>query len=112
MCSTALYNSPCISCVSVAESSKGLRMNPWHKTLLLVTLTFIALFGVLYCVSRALVLRRFAALEQQDTSQNLERVISALENDMANLSHTTSDYSAWDQTVAFVQRARPIYVET
>jgi len=40
-----------------------------NKTLLWVGLTFISLFGIFYFVSRELVLRRFASLEQEDTRQ-------------------------------------------
>jgi len=80
-----------------------------NKTLLWVGLTFIFLFGVFYFVSRELVLRRFASLEQQDTRQNIERAVSAFEDDLANLSRTTSDYSAWDETVEFVEGRSPNY---
>jgi len=78
-----------------------------NKTLLWVGLTFIFPFGVFYFVSRELVLRRFASLEQQDTRQNIERAVSAFEDDLANLSRTTSDYSAWDETVEFRRRTEP-----
>ena len=80
-----------------------------NKTLLWVGLTFIFPFGVFYFVSRELVLRRFASLEQQDTRQNIERAVSAFEDDLANLSRTTSDYSAWDETVEFVEGRSPDY---
>jgi signal transduction histidine kinase len=80
-----------------------------NKTLLWVGLTFIFLFGLFYFVSRELVLRRFASLEQQDTRQHIERAVSAFEDDLSNLSRTTSDYAAWDQTVEFVEGRSPNY---
>ncbi len=80
-----------------------------NKTLLWVGLTFIFLFGSFYFVSRELVLRRFASLEQQDTRQHIERAVSAFEDDLSNLSRTTSDYAAWDQTVEFVEGRSPNY---
>jgi signal transduction histidine kinase len=80
-----------------------------NKTLLWVGLTFIFLFGLFYVVSRELVLRRFASLEQQDTRQHIERAVSAFEDDLATLSRTTSDYAAWDQTVEFVEGRSPNY---
>ena len=80
-----------------------------NKTLLWVGLTFICLFGLFYFVSRALVLRRFASLERQDTRQHIERAVSAFEDDLLNLSRTTSDYAAWDQTVEFVEGRIPNY---
>jgi signal transduction histidine kinase len=80
-----------------------------NKTLLWVGLTFIFLFGLFYVVSRELVLRRFASLEQQDTRQHIERAVSAFEDDLSTLSRTTSDYAAWDQTVEFVEGRSPNY---
>jgi signal transduction histidine kinase len=84
-------------------------MKLFNKTLVFVGLTFTTLFGAFYLVSRTLVLRRFAILEQQETRLNLERAISALEDDLATVNHTLSDYSAWDQTYAFVQGRNPEY---
>src|ERR1700733_13557740 len=80
-----------------------------NKTLLWVGLTFISLFGLFYFVSREMVLRRFASLEQQDTRQHIQRAVSAFEDDLLNLSRTTSDYAAWDQTVDFVEARSPNY---
>jgi signal transduction histidine kinase len=80
-----------------------------NKTLLWVGLTFIFLFGLFYFVSRELMLRRFASLEQQDTRQHIERAVSAFEDDLLNLSRTTSDYAAWDQTVEFIEGRSPGY---
>jgi signal transduction histidine kinase len=84
-------------------------MNLGNKTLLWVGVTFIFLFGLFYFVSRELVLRRFASLEQEDTRQHIERVVSAFEDDLANLSRTTSDYAAWDETVDFIEGRTPSY---
>src|SRR5271170_3953476 len=80
-----------------------------YKTLLWVGLTFVFLFGLFYFVSRELVLRRFASLEQQDTRQHIESAVSAFEDDLANLTRTTSDYAAWDETVEFVEGRSPNY---
>jgi hypothetical protein len=52
-----------------------------NKTLLFVGLTFVFLFGVFYYYSRALVLHRFSALERQDTEQNIQRALSAIQDD-------------------------------
>jgi len=83
-----------------------------HKTLLFVGLTFVCLFSVFYAVSRALVLQHFGALEEQDVRQNLQRALSALQDDVDNLKQTTGDYSAWDESVKFVGKGNPNYVET
>ena len=83
-----------------------------NKTLLFVGLTFVFLFGVFYFVSRAMVLRRFAVLEQQDTHQHVQRAISALQDDLANVNKVAGDYASWDETVNFIQGRNPNYLET
>ncbi len=83
-----------------------------NKTLLFVGLTFIFLFGVFYFVSRSLVLRRFAVLEQQDTYQHVQRAISAVQDDLANVNKVAGDYASWDETANFIQGRNPNYLET
>jgi signal transduction histidine kinase len=94
---------------SRAPSPLTCLMKLGNKTLLWVGLTFIFLFGLFYFVSRELVLRRFASLEQQDTRQHIERAVSAFDDDLSNLSRTTADYAAWDDTVDFIEGRSPNY---
>src|SRR5579863_416602 len=82
-----------------------------NKTLLFVGLTFVFLFGVFYFVSRGMVLRRFAVLEQQDTRQNVQRSINAFEGDLANVNKVATDYASWDETAEFMQGRIPNYFE-
>ena len=82
------------------------------KTLLFIGLTLVGLVAALYTVSRLVLLRSYAALEEQDTRQNLDRAVSALNDDLLSLDRTASDYSAWDQTYAFIHGANPNFIKT
>jgi signal transduction histidine kinase/DNA-binding response OmpR family regulator len=70
------------------------------------------LFGLFYFVSRGIMVRRFASLEQQDTSENLQRSVSALKDELANITRLTLDYAAWDQSAAFLDGKNPKFVDT
>src|SRR5579859_1897512 len=82
------------------------------KTLLYVGLTFVLLFSLFYFVSRGIVLHRIALLEQQDTRQNLQRTVNALQDELANVARTTCDYATWDQTVDFIAGKNANYPTT
>lgn len=75
-------------------------------------LTLAGLSGVLYSASRAVMLRSFAKLEEQDTRQNLERALSALSDDLSTLDRTTGDYSAWNRTYDFAVHPDPEYAQS
>ncbi|GAI85055.1 unnamed protein product [marine sediment metagenome] len=62
-----------------------------RKTLLFICMTFVILIGVLQVISENILLDSFAKLEEQNTSQNVERVLNALSNELSSLVTTTSD---------------------
>jgi diguanylate cyclase (GGDEF)-like protein/PAS domain S-box-containing protein len=78
-------------------------MTLYKKTLTIVGLTFVGLIVALYAVSRVIVLGSFAQQEEQDTRQNVERVQSALADNLSALSGTTQDWAWWDDTYAYIQ---------
>jgi len=80
-----------------------------NKTLLIICLTLAGLIGVLYGLSRIVLLRNFARLESSDTQHNLERAVSAIANDVNELDEIAADYSAWDSSRRFVQGKYPAY---
>lgn len=80
-----------------------------YKTLLFVGLSLIGLLGLLCVVSQRLVLDGFAHLEEREIVLNLQRARNALDNQLAALAATTLDYSAWDDTVTYVQGRDPQY---
>lgn len=77
------------------------------KTLLGVALSLMSMVVMLYSVVRISTTRSFAALEADDTRQNLERATAVLAEDFATLDNTASDYAVWDDTYAFVAGEKP-----
>jgi PAS domain S-box-containing protein len=72
----------------------------------------VGLVGGLYTISRMVLLRGFAKLEEDFARQNLERASSAVKNELDTLERTTSEYAAWDQTYAFLHGKNPGYVKS
>jgi sensor domain CHASE-containing protein/two-component sensor histidine kinase len=83
-----------------------------NKTLFILGLTFISLILIQYAASQLIFLDSFATLEEQDTSQNVERVRSALLVELDNLDTYTYDWAAWDDTYAFIQDVNEDYIES
>ncbi|MGB0036620.1 MAG: CHASE4 domain-containing protein [Candidatus Acidiferrales bacterium] len=79
------------------------------KTLLIIIVAMIGLVGGLYALSRVVLLRGFYHLEEDFARQSLKRGTSAVATELAALDRTTSDYSAWDQTYAFLNGKNPAY---
>jgi len=82
------------------------------KTLLIIGLTMFGLVGGLYLLSRVVLLRGFSHLEEDFARQNLERISSALANELGTLDRTTSEYASWDQSYAFLHGKQPSYSRT
>ena len=81
------------------------------KTLLIISLTFVGLVAVLYAASQYIVLSSFSDQEEQVTRQNMVRVQSALNDNLASLEGTTRDWSLWDDTYRYVQDKDQAYYD-
>jgi len=73
-----------------------------RKTLIIIGLTFIPLVGVLYFAARSLLLKEFVTVEQTSVRRDVERVLSALDEDLSSLNRFTMDRSAWDTAYDFM----------
>jgi signal transduction histidine kinase len=82
------------------------------KTLLIIVITLLGLIVVLYLPLRIILLGSFLSLEQQDIQQHVERAANALQDDIATLDQTTTDYAGWDATYAFMQDRDQEYLAT
>jgi PAS domain S-box-containing protein len=85
-------------------------MSLQKKTLLIVGVTLLCLIALLYAVSYNLLLSSFAELEEQTTRRNVERVLSALADDLSNMDAILGDWAAWDDTYNFVGGTNEEYV--
>jgi len=83
-----------------------------QKTLITIGITLIALIAILYGVSRTILLRSFAELETQTVRRNIERARSVLSESLADLSRSTADWAAWDDTYEFIENGNEDYIKT
>lgn len=82
------------------------------KTLICIGVTIVSLIAALYLTSRTILLNSFIELEEQNTSQNVERVLSALSGELSSLDVFTSDWAAWDDTYIFIEDTNLDYIES
>jgi len=82
------------------------------KTLLIIGVTFVGLVVILYFVSQNILLSSFGRLEEKNTRQNIERVVSALEANIAFIDATADDWATWDDTYAFIEDKNTDYLNS
>jgi PAS domain S-box-containing protein len=66
----------------------------------------------LFVLSRIVLMRGFAKLEEDFAVRDIERASSALANELSTLDQTTSEYATWDLTYDYARGLRPSYVKT
>ena len=86
-------------------------MNLRRKTLLIIGVTIIGLVVILSITSRTILMSGFEQLEQDDIRLNTERVISAILDDIAEVSSIVSDWAYWNDTLDFVEGNYPEYID-
>jgi len=82
------------------------------KTLIIIGVTVICLIGLLHVVATTVITNTVARLEEQATSQNVDRFVGALSHELDNLNSTARDYASWDDTYAFVQDNNTDYIDS
>jgi len=83
-----------------------------RKTLLIIGITMLGLVGGLFVLSRIVLMRGFARLEEDFAGRDIARASSALANELNTLDQTTSEYGSWDLTYDYVRGMRPSYIKT
>jgi len=83
-----------------------------NKTLIIVTLTIVALIGILYAISSNILMGGFDDLENEDATRNTQRAVAALENEIAVLDTTLHDWACWDDTYEFVADLNEGYIQS
>lgn len=87
-------------------------MNLREKTLIIIGITLAGLVAILYAASQFIIMGSFMELEEQNTRQNVERVLNALSNDLDNMDCLAYDWAAWDDTYTFIEDRNPDYIES
>ena len=82
-----------------------------RKTIVIIGATLVGLLLILFAVSQGILLNSFSRLEVKDTSQDVERALSALSDDISSLVTMTRDWAAWDDTYNFIENVNKEYIE-
>ncbi|WAL61903.1 CHASE4 domain-containing protein [Thermocoleostomius sinensis] len=82
------------------------------KVLFVLSLGLIGLSGSFYVISRTLLTSGYAQLEQQQTDQDVQRVLDALSQEVDNVSRFALDYAKWDETYRFIEDRNQEYIDS
>jgi two-component system, NtrC family, sensor kinase len=80
------------------------------KVLVFVILVSASFLGASYLVNRVVIQPEFQKVEQQRATDDLQRCVEAVRNDMDFLSRNAADYGAWDATYKFAVDGNAAYV--
>jgi len=81
-----------------------------RKVIIIVAAMTVSIFLVLNGIASTVILRSFAALEEQRTHEDAERTTAALSNEIADVSSKVTDWAFWDDTYFFVQSGNESYI--
>jgi len=82
-----------------------------RQTLLAIGATGFVLTMALYALSSLILLRGVTNLEEKDTEDNVQRVVSILEEEQSAMDLNAHDWASWDATYAFVQDHNEAYIQ-
>jgi diguanylate cyclase (GGDEF)-like protein len=80
------------------------------KILFILSLASIGFIGAVYGITSSILLNSFREVETQDTRQQVERVLSVLDERLTSLESVSLDWSSWDETEAFIKGENPDYI--
>jgi len=72
------------------------------KAKIIFFIVFLAIFAVLFIFSRSILLANFARLDEERIHANVQRAISALDNELTQMRTVNRDWASWDDTYEFV----------
>ena len=88
------------------------RLSLRARILVGVTATMAVGIGLIYVLGSNSVMGGFQKLEQKDATDNVSRVQDALNQQIAGLDQTISNWSSWDDTYAWIQDHNAAFVES
>lgn len=81
------------------------------KAIIMTCVVFAASIAITFIISQTIMMRRFDQLEKDNTSQNTQRVVSALYRDFSTISITFSNLMVESQCFSVVQDANGMYMK-
>ena len=83
-----------------------------NQILLSVGAIFLVLVSLLYAFSRTILLDSYRSIEAENAEQDVQRVLNAIQTDTDNLLAIVGDWSAWDDTYAFMKGEDAEYIDS
>jgi len=83
-----------------------------RKTLVIYGVSILCILVTFWAITQLIVLGSFVALEEQTTTQNLNRFMSALEEDRSGLETSVRAWAPRDDTYTFMRDRNTNYIET
>ncbi len=95
-----------------ASSRRGRLSSLRAKVVFIVFACTIGLMLVLFIPLRSYWLDNYIAIERDAALQDTARAVNVLEDEVASLQQTTTDYSIWDDTYNYVHKRNQDYIDT
>ena len=86
-------------------------MSLGRKTLLLTGFILITAVGLLYVVSKSILVQSFVELEQSSMQNHVQRVLNAVDDDLGSLDVTGQDWAYWSDTYDYMLGDNPDFAE-
>jgi diguanylate cyclase (GGDEF)-like protein/PAS domain S-box-containing protein len=80
------------------------------KTLILLSTALLILIVVLYVISKTVILKSYASLEEQNTRAHVQLVLKTLSANISAQESKTGDWANWDDTYDFIKKKSPEYI--
>jgi PAS domain S-box-containing protein len=78
---------------------------------MIASFTVLVLLIIIYAVSENVLSNSFGNLEQKNVHDNVEHAVNALDREVSGLSAFVYDWSAWDDSYAFVEDVNQAFVD-
>ena len=88
------------------------RMSIKYKIMLVLLLAITLSSGVQFGIENLIIMPSFATLQNNEALEDIDRCIRALKSQVGPLSTMAKDWSAWDDTYAFVVDHNAAYLES
>lgn len=82
------------------------------KTLVIIGVTLVSMVGLLYTAASAIFLKTIAKAEEQSNRQTVQGVLNVVTQTQEDFSARFADWSAWDDTYAFIEDRNSSYRES
>lgn len=82
-----------------------------NRTLMILGVTFIVLFALLFLTTEQIMANSFGELEDKEVKKNIERATAAIDTNIDSLATTATDWGHWDDTYYFLKGEYEDYPE-